>query len=603
LTSNDAADYLAKKGCGTIQKPATQLSYYTTKRIITSQYHKNITNHHLQTSKNKRWEALSTQNVPEYPRKNAAAIFRQFTGHDCLAKHHHRIGISPSPLCKQQQYSDMGSNSYYLVEFLSRIVYSKMLIRTGMKSGGGSGQFRRSLVLRFLAGCHENEMITFAEMAFKIYAQMIQDNPVAMVDSILNELDLQHIIPPKRLQSSLNLLNVIMDKFGRLMGQKILPYLLRVLFCISAIIFGSLTQREIIHPGYLPILLRLRNSCQEISAKFFEHFDNYIWSNAEVDTVFRILVWPCLEKLPVEGIHSPTALLKLFLVWSRHPRYFVLLAKHAEGKKNIAPLPCIMDLLLRTQTHPSVTTAIMELVENLLTLQDYQEDWTESSEVTPKIPVSLLAGVDKESVRELSLCEDLNYGSCLLIPHIPAILERLERKIVSLKHRSLSQRDLVVLSRATELVWDAPTSDTLLRLLLPVLEKKAGSGEDIVSHIISTLNNLLKNIIHPEKHLRSLGYGTTSFDGEIIAISESLRNLLCHINKFKNAVILSDSKAAILSIVSKHTPSSQTAEITKMLSQLISLNKRIVFQWIPSHCGILGNENVDALAKKGSIAT
>ncbi|KAJ4439355.1 hypothetical protein ANN_07477 [Periplaneta americana] len=101
----------------------------------------------------------------------------------------------------------------------------------------------------------------------------------------------------------------------------------------------------------------------------------------------------------------------------------------------------------------------------------------------------------------------------------------------------------------------------------------------------------------------SLGYGTTSFDGEIIAISGSLRNLLCHISKFKNAVILSDSKAAILSIVSKYTPSPQTAEITKMLSQLISLNKRIVFQCIPSHCGILGNENADALAKKGSTAT
>ncbi|KAJ4429826.1 hypothetical protein ANN_22030 [Periplaneta americana] len=71
----------------------------------------------------------------------------------------------------------------------------------------------------------------------------------------------------------------------------------------------------------------------------------------------------------------------------------------------------------------------------------------------------------------------------------------------------------------------------------------------------------------------------------------------------RDAVILSDSKAAILSIVSKHTPSSQTAEITKMLSQLISLNKRIVFQWIPSHCGILGNENADALVKKGSTAT
>ncbi|KAJ4441440.1 hypothetical protein ANN_11295 [Periplaneta americana] len=58
----------------------------------------------------------------------------------------------------------------------------------------------------------------------------------------------------------------------------------------------------------------------------------------------------------------------------------------------------------------------------------------------------------------------------------------------------------------------------------------------------------------------------------------------------------------MLSIVSKHTPSPQTAEITKILSQLISLNKRILFKWIPSHCGILGNENADALAKKGSTA-
>ncbi|KAJ4439577.1 hypothetical protein ANN_07704 [Periplaneta americana] len=72
---------------------------------------------------------------------------------------------------------------------------------------------------------------------------------------------------------------------------------------------------------------------------------------------------------------------------------------------------------------------------------------------------------------------------------------------------------------------------------------------------------------------RSLEYGTTSFDGEITAISESLRNLLCYINKFKNAVILSDSKAAILSIVSRNTPSSQTAKITKMLSQYHSIKE------------------------------
>lgn len=99
LIGNDSADYLAKKGCNIIQKPATQLSYHATKRIITSQYHKIVTDHHLQISQHKRWESVSTQNIPGYPRKNAVAIFRLFTGHDCLAKHLHRIGIFSSPLC------------------------------------------------------------------------------------------------------------------------------------------------------------------------------------------------------------------------------------------------------------------------------------------------------------------------------------------------------------------------------------------------------------------------------------------------------------------------------------------------------------------------
>jgi U3 small nucleolar RNA-associated protein 20 len=48
-----------------------------------------------------------------------------------------------------------------------------MLIKTGNKSGG-SGQLRRSIVLRFLAGCHESEMFLFVEMAFRIYAKFMK---------------------------------------------------------------------------------------------------------------------------------------------------------------------------------------------------------------------------------------------------------------------------------------------------------------------------------------------------------------------------------------------------------------------------------------------
>jgi hypothetical protein len=83
-------------------------------------------------------------------------------------------------------------------------------------------------------------------------------------------------------------------------------------------------------------------------------------------------------------------------------RYFVLLAKHAIGNKRLTPLPYIMDLLLRAQSHPSVTTAIMELVERLLTLQDHQEARNQGSDMAPDIPVASKLQVDLEAITKLS---------------------------------------------------------------------------------------------------------------------------------------------------------------------------------------------------------
>lgn len=79
-----------------------------------------------------------------------------------------------------------------------------------------------------------------------------------------------------------------------------------------------------------------------------------------------------------------------------------MLAKHADGNKGLTPLPYIMNLLLRKQTHQSVTTAVMELVERLLTLQDYQEEVTEDTDVAPDIPVQQKLHVDSEAVLRLS---------------------------------------------------------------------------------------------------------------------------------------------------------------------------------------------------------
>ena len=37
-----------------------------------------------------------------------------------------------------------------------------------------------------------------------------------------------------------------------------------------------------------------------------------------------------------------------------------------------------------------------------------------------------------------------------------------------------------------------------------------------------------------------------------------------------------------------------------MIQQLQKLKKNVLLQWIPAHCGIIGNETADLLAKKSS---
>jgi len=59
--------------------------------------------------------------------------------------------------------------------FLNRIVHSKMSARTGLRTGGkGGSALRRSMVLRFLAGCQEEEMLVFFQMAFRFFRQQME---------------------------------------------------------------------------------------------------------------------------------------------------------------------------------------------------------------------------------------------------------------------------------------------------------------------------------------------------------------------------------------------------------------------------------------------
>lgn len=86
---------------------------------------------------------------------------------------------------------------------------------------------------------------------------------------------------------------------------------------------------------------------------------------------------------------------------------------------------------------------------------------------------------------------------------------------------------------------------------------------------------------------------------ELFAISAAL-SYTENIGSFKNIVILSDSKSALQHILHCTTGNRGFSVAYNILRKLHKINEHSIcvkLQWIPSHIGILGNEEVDRLAK------
>ena len=86
----------------------------------------------------------------------------------------------------------------------------------------------------------------------------------------------------------------------------------------------------------------------------------------------------------MEGIHSPTPLLKLFMSFSNNPRYFPLLVVHKPNNRSITPLPYIIKLLLGPNTDRCVINAILSLIEKLLLLKDFEIESPNNMDVDDK---------------------------------------------------------------------------------------------------------------------------------------------------------------------------------------------------------------------------
>ncbi|XP_050683521.1 small subunit processome component 20 homolog [Leptidea sinapis] len=382
----------------------------------------------------------------------------------------------------------------HVIPIILRILYGKMTSKLGADKKGG-GQTRRSLVMRYISGCKEEELKMFIELAFSYFYEYINLEPRQIKDKIYNNLDLKSVTSPGKIYSVLSLFDVVREYFGGYMKDALLSSLLNIFYAVCSHIAAILLQVDKVHVSYVKVMKNLRTLAITSLEKIFDHFDKYAWTKDELYVIFATLIWPMLPRLHIEGIHSPTALLKLLNIWCLNPRYYCLLITYPEQGPQLSVLPEIFKLLLAPKTSPSVVNMILDMVEKLLTLTEDDED----KEIPP------IKSFQKLNVVSENM--DINFGSKILIPHLPSILDVMKRRVAnSAKSNTVNKRDLLILSRVTEMVTTPEMCDDLLSLLLPILVKKVcmNMAEENMEHAINTIINLLGHSSNPHLYIKNI---------------------------------------------------------------------------------------------------
>ena len=349
------------------------------------------------------------------------------------------------------------------MKVLLPILYSKMTIKAHKKD---KEEFKnkKEIVVRFMNNLKEDELNHLTDIAVERVSTVTEMIPHSSVEQIKMSAPIK--VKVNELQSILQFLDLIKKHVAGLFSvdfhRKILHNILAIsTFCVD---------------GESTMFKNLKQACLISLTDFFQHFDEFIWSDNEIKILFDIFVWGHLQEFYQHSSQNVSGLMKLFVEWSKNPKYYDLLEK-SDANKNYA-MKSVMELLTNKSTTNVVIECVMDILERLLTLKLEDE-----------------------------VIESVNYGTKLVEPFIPDVLMKLKESLSSKKTKILNPRNLLILSRVTELVTNVESSTILLDILFPLtLKKSLEAQQDIegILKLMTTISNLLKVVPDPYSYLKQI---------------------------------------------------------------------------------------------------
>uniref|UniRef100_A0AAG5D274 U3 small nucleolar RNA-associated protein 20 N-terminal domain-containing protein n=1 Tax=Anopheles atroparvus TaxID=41427 RepID=A0AAG5D274_ANOAO len=393
-----------------------------------------------------------------------------------------------------------------VVQLMLKVLDGKIIQNLG--ASGSGGPFKAT-ILTFIGRLRQEELEMLLNRWFEPYLKRLKETPIATVRSLAEEenghSDGILVPPPYRMNMLLRLLSSIMTEVAPLQPAEFAARVLHVKILFDAVLMG------LDHSIYRKYKAQALLTLVEV---FNQYDESYQWTDEELQAIMHVHVWPQLENLPNDSIHTPTPLLKLLLAWSRSERLYVLLERHRydgsedmtrdgqpQADHSMTPLAAMIALLEGSQTSGGVCTEIFTALATMLECDTRKGERDADGE----------RAVDQLSQR-----------SRVLVPYMKQLLQYIRQSLKAKK--AISSNLLLILTRIAEsgmigsdqMDEDSIEDDrnSLLTLLFPILTKKVATGNQIINehteanqdvrrlHVI--IMRLLKEINSPQQYLKQL---------------------------------------------------------------------------------------------------